>query len=117
MSDILTIDALVDIYDATIDIKHAWYNMGLALKVKAPVMDSFSTKYHDDPDKCYVEVLKEWLNNVPNPKWEKLVIALRSGLVRHSNIANRIAEDHCPHMVVSESVAAAIPQGPPPRGN
>ena len=106
MAESLSIDDLQDVLDATIDVKHLWLKMGLALRLRQPVLDGFATKHHNDPDDCYHEVLKEWLNNVPNPSWEKLVKALQSDCVRHSNIADKIAKDHCPHM--QKPVAVAV---------
>ena len=103
--DDLSIDDLQDVLEATIDVGHLWFKMGLALKLRDPVLNGFAKKHYDDPDECYCEVLKEWLHNVPNPTWENVVTALRSESVRRSNIADKVAKDHYPHM---QNVAVAV---------
>ena len=38
MAESLSIDDLLDVLDATIDVGHLWFKMGLALKLRDPVL-------------------------------------------------------------------------------
>ncbi len=65
----------------------------LVLNVSLGIIDSIGTKWQDNPDECYREGLKEWLNE-GEKSWEDMVEALSSRIVGHSDIARTIERDH-----------------------
>ncbi len=93
MSDYLTIADLKKLYLVTFDARIKWRNILLILDVPQATIDSIGTKWRDNPDECYREGLKEWLNE-GEKSWEDMVESLSSPIVGHSDIAMTIETDH-----------------------
>ena len=106
MSDYLTIANLGDLYITTFDARIKWRNILLVLRISSVTIDSIGKEWSNNPDDCYREGLKEWLNE-GEKNWKDVVKALSSPIVGHSDIAKTIVRGH-EHAIV-QSVSASNP--------
>ena len=106
MSDYLTIADLGDLYTTTFDARIKWRNILLVLRISSATIDSIGKEWSNNPDDCYREGLKEWLNE-GEKNWKDVVKALSSPIVGHSDIAKTIVRGH-EHAIV-QSVSASNP--------
>ena len=86
----------MDVLDAMFDIGEKWYNLGLALGLKAATLDKI-TADHANNEKRKEEMLKSWLRGVDDcssSSWNTLVAALQRRPVGHSDIANTIESQY-----------------------
>ena len=87
----LSVSDLADVQRKLYEVNTRWYNLGLELGLKAPILDRIGTKHRGDPSLCFSDTLKEWLKGVdPSPTWEAVVKALKSPTVRHHWLAEKI---------------------------
>ncbi len=93
MSDYLTIADLKKLYLVTFDARIKWRNILLILDVPQAAIDSIGKEWSNNPDECYREGLKEWLNE-GEKSWEDMVEALSSPIVGDVHIARTIERDH-----------------------
>ncbi len=93
MSDYLTIADLKKLYLVTFDARVKWRNILLILDVPQATIDSIGKEWNNNPDECYREGLKEWLNE-GEKSWEDMVEALSSPIVGDVHIARTIERDH-----------------------
>ena len=85
-----------DDYTAVLQaIRHEtqWYELGLALKLLAPVLDEIKVSNRGNVCECREEMVKHWLKT-EHPSWRVLVCGLRDDLVANGSLANRIARAH-----------------------
>lgn len=73
-----------------------WHDLGLALKLPAPLLDEIQSSYRGQITDCRKEMLKLWLTQrgSTRPSWRVLCQALRSTLVGNNSLANQIARKH-----------------------
>ena len=93
MSDYLTIADLKKLYLVTFDARIKWRNILLILDVPSATIDTIGNEWSNNPDECYREGLKEWLNE-GEKRWEEMVEALSHPIVGHSDLATTIERDH-----------------------
>ncbi|XP_064407259.1 uncharacterized protein LOC135352069 isoform X3 [Halichondria panicea] len=93
MSDYLTIADLKRLYLVTFDARIKWRNILLILDVPSATIDSIGKEWSNNPDDCYREGLKEWLNE-GGKSWKEMVEALTSPIVGEAHIAQTIERDH-----------------------
>jgi len=94
----------------------SWYNLGLELGLKVPILDLIDTKYHGDPSQCFRDILKEWLRGIdPLPTWELVVIALKSPTVGEHQLAEEIEIQHL-SLTSSRPPPPVAPVHPQPSG-
>ena len=93
MSDYLTIADLKKLYLVTFDARIKWRNILLILDVPSATIDSIGKDWSNNPEDCYREGLKEWLNE-GEKSWEAMVEALSSPIVGEVHIARTIERDH-----------------------
>lgn len=86
---------MIDVQRKLHAVTTSWYNLGLELGLKVPILDLIDTKYRGNPSKCFRRVLKEWLRGIdPLPTWELVVIALNSPTVGEHQLAEEIEIQH-----------------------
>ena len=89
-------------------VRTKWYNVGLRLGVSADVLDSIRSQHGPDPDECFREMLKRWLQSCdPSPTWSALVKALRSPTVNQHQLARQVEEEYCPREGQDDSPASS----------
>ena len=93
MSDYLTIADLKKLYLVTFDARIKWRNILLILDVPSATIDSIGKEWSNNPDDCYREGLKEWINE-GEKSWTDMVEALSSPIVGDVHIARTIEKDH-----------------------
>ena len=91
----LSINDLVDVYDATFEARTKAYEIGLILRLPVDTLDSICTQFHDPGEKLR-KVITAWLKNATKPTWPDIVNALRNHTVEHSKLASDIEAKHCP---------------------
>ena len=84
----LTVDSLFMVKKMVWEGRAKWYNIGLALNLKAPTLDAIQRTHHHDVDDCFTATLKEWLSL--HPSWSDLAIALRDKTVGLENLAEQL---------------------------
>ena len=89
----LTITDLKEVYATTFEAHNEWRDILLALKLSKDTIDDISLRCHDNPEDCYCEGLKEWLEGGER-SWGDLVEALASPTVGHHDIAMAIEKDY-----------------------
>ena len=94
MSDYLTIADLKRLYLVTFDARIKWRNILLILDVPSATIDSIGKEWSNNPNDCYREGLKEWLNAEGEKSWKDMVEALSSPIVGEFHIAKTIEKDH-----------------------
>ena len=73
-----------------------WYNIGLELCIAPDTLDVIQNDNRDISDRCFREMLKVWLKSETPPTWTELVKALRSPTVGYQELAEELAQCHCP---------------------
>ena len=77
------------------DARCQWYNIGIELNLNKSTLDAIETNYREKVDRCFTEVLSEWLScAMPQPSWSALVRALESKTVNHCNLAAEIRREY-----------------------
>ena len=71
-----------------------WYDIGLALKVPVPTLDSIGGQFNNYSDKLR-EALKVWLKTAREPTWQDVVGVLKSPVVGEPKLASDIEAKHC----------------------
>ena len=94
-SDCLGVSDLGMILEAVWKARVKWYYIGLALHIAPDTLDVIE-KDNRITDTCFLEMLKVWLKSKPPPTWTELVKALRSPTVGYQELAEELAQCHCP---------------------
>ena len=89
----IKIEDLKEVYRTTFEARNKWQNILLELGVSSAIIVSIGVKCHDNPDDCYREGLREWLNG-GEKSWGDLVNALSSPTVRHVDVSEKIKRDY-----------------------
>ncbi len=76
-------------YLVSFDARIKWRNILLILDVSPATIDSIGKEWSNNPDECYREGLKEWLNE-GEKSWKDMAEALSSPIV----IARIIEKSH-----------------------
>ena len=90
---------MLDESDATHDIVKAvfpvnnWEHLGLALKIKAPILDAIKLDHRGIIADCRYAMIMHWLRE-GNASWKELCLALAQEYVGHINLAKQIANQH-----------------------
>ena len=83
-----------NVLTAVVTVASEWRNLGLALDVKQPTIDSIEAG-HSDVNRCLEEVIKCWLNgNGGELSWSFLCEALKSPLVARPKVADDIEQKY-----------------------
>ena len=72
------------------DVNTKWMFLGLELGLLQPTLNSINSSNYEV---CKMEMIQKWLNKEDpdcHPSWDSLVEALRSDLVQHKPIADKI---------------------------
>ena len=86
----LTPDDLATVKRFLFEAKRKWYNIGLELGVKDPILDEIQAKHGTDYDACLREMLQNWLRFNPNkPTWDRLANALKEQAVAENELADK----------------------------
>ena len=91
MLSFIAIDDLVDVLELLSGLKvHKYRKLGLKLGLKSPTINNI------EPDDDFGwRVMEAWLNqedNVQNPTWNSLIVALQSPFVGQSVTAQRVRQ-------------------------
>ena len=89
----ITITDLKRVYKVTFEARNKWRNILLELEVSSAAIDSIGERWHENPEDCYREGLKEWLEGGER-SWGDLVEALSSPTVGHSHITMVIEREY-----------------------
>ena len=65
-----------NLFNATREISHDWYFLGLQLGLELDVLSSIQSRTSLSQDECCQEMFEVWLHIDLNASWEKLVDAL-----------------------------------------
>ena len=77
-------DDLLDVKKEVMDLASRWKDLGLALRVRRPVLDTISSKNHHNPVDCLGDMLLVWLQGqydtkrFGQPSWELLCKAVEN---------------------------------------
>ena len=83
-------DDLATVKRFLFEAKRKWYNIGLELGVKDPILDEIQAKHGTDYDACLREMLQNWLRFNPNkPTWDRLANALKEQAVAENELADK----------------------------
>ena len=82
---------LVVMFEALIDVRSKWYDIGLYLKVSKGTLDAIKSQF-GDPREQLREMLSEWLKTYPYPSWKLLIEALRSPIVGENHQADTLEQ-------------------------
>lgn len=63
------------------------------LRVKQSELDKIQADNWNNSDKCLLEMLKWWLNNVAKPTWSDIVEALQS--IKAETLAQNVHDTYC----------------------
>ena len=86
-----------DFYDVIVAVAGVtnWSELGLALKLKPPVMTEIEKTHRGDIIECRKAMIEKWMQSSPSrPSWRTLCYALCKELVNHKSLAIQIAEEH-----------------------
>ncbi len=89
----MVVDDLCEVNDALLDIASKWYMLGLQLRIGPGMLDTIDEKYSKNPNKCLLEVLKDWLKK-GEASWEKVIEALESRAVGETGLARKLKEKY-----------------------
>ena len=82
----ITIADLKEVYRTTFKARSKWKNILLELDISSVTIESIGVSCHNNPDDCYREGLREWLEGGER-SWKDLVEALSSPTVGYKDIA------------------------------
>ena len=89
----ITVSDLKKVYRATFVVHKWWKKILLALEVSSATIESIEVRCGDNPEDCYREGLKEWLEGGER-SWRDLVTAFSTPTVGHPDIATVIERDY-----------------------
>ena len=87
---------LKDIVEELHDVKTKWYVIGIQLEVPTATLKKIQSTHKDDPERAFVEMIDEWLNQTEEPSWSAIVTALRSRSVDARKLAGNVERNKCP---------------------
>ena len=107
-STTLVIEDLHEVLEAVYEVRDKWFSFGLALGIDEPSLRKIESDCFHDPDACLRKLLSFWLRNCRNPSWDDIVNALRSKIVGHKHVANKIVQSKpCSEDVIIDAEEAA----------
>ena len=72
-------------------VKDKWKDLGVQLNMTPPDLNAIQIQCNNDPGRCLLEMLSQWLSiTTPPPTWQTVVDALSSPAVSRHDVANRI---------------------------
>ena len=86
-----------DFYDVIVVVAGVtnWSELGLALKLKPPIMTEIEKTHRGDVVECRKAMIEKWMQSSPSrPTWRTLCYALCKELVNHKSLAIQIAAEH-----------------------
>ena len=87
---------LGELIEVLYPVANKWEFLGLVLRVKTSELSKIEAENQKDCSKCLLEMLKWWLNNVPNPSWSSIAKALKS--IENNKLAEKVTETYCSHL-------------------
>ena len=81
-----------DIIKAVFPVNN-WEHLGLALKIKAPILDAIKSDHRGIIADCRYAMIMHWLRE-GNASWKELCLGLAQEYVGHINLAKQIANQH-----------------------
>ena len=87
--NLLTLNDLGLLLEELMDVYQKWYLLGLKLGVSVQTLDRIRTQFPDSRDQL-LEMLKTWLTNSDNTRWETLIDALRSRGVGENGLSQNL---------------------------
>ncbi len=90
---------LATVLDELFEVRAQWNDIGLGLGVPPGTLEAIEQD-HPSSKRRLTEVLKVWLNTLPDPSWESLVQALRRPLAGAETLANKLEMKFCLQMTV-----------------
>ena len=99
-SEMVSTSDLHKILDFTIKANPKWDKIGLGLGLTDSTLQAIAKKHNNDPEDCYLEVLREWINNAKGagPTWDNLVETFHTDSVQFGSLANELAKSYCPRL-------------------
>ena len=83
-------------------VSELWYRLGLELKVRPETLETIAAQFSDRIREQFsnskdqlLEMLKTWLTTSDNTSWKTLTDALRSRIVRKSDLADILDAKYC----------------------
>ena len=101
LQNLITLNDLSGVYEATFQARAKWKQMLLALQVNNTTIETINIRSHEDPDNCYLEGLSEWLKGGER-NWTDVFEALSRSSVGHNDLAKvveRRLSGHAGHTV------------------
>ena len=93
-SDTLTLNDISEVLTVLHDVQDKWFVLGVQLKVSVASLRAIRAQFQN-PGDCLLEMLTEWLSNVPSPTWQSVVDALASKPVGQTTLAGQITAKYC----------------------
>ncbi len=97
---------LAPVLEELLEVRAKWDDIGLGLGVPPGTLEAIEQD-HPNSKRRLMEVLKVWLNTLPDPSWEGLVQALRRPLVGAETLANILEMKFC----LQQTVVQELPPG------
>ena len=98
----LTLDDLGLLLEELLFVSELWYRLGLELKVRPETLETIAAQFSDRIREQFsnskdqlLEMLKTWLTTSDNTSWKTLTDALRSRIVRKSDLADILDAKYC----------------------
>ena len=99
--NIADINDLHEVLGMLVDITSRWMELGIALGLKKPTLDTISYENPYDLSKCKMEMLSHWLQWRDDSKatcnWQSLAAALRHPTVNQNRVAENIERNYLRH--------------------
>ena len=63
------------------------------LRVNRSELEKIESENKNNVSKCLIEMLKWWIDNIPNPSWPSIAKALKS--IGQNNLAEKVNKTYC----------------------
>ena len=70
-----------------------WYSLGIHLDIQTSVILKPIEEHYKDPVRCKTEVIEFWLDNEPEPTWNKLARAVED-MGGHGEVVETLRANH-----------------------
>lgn len=84
---------LQEILSELMDAINEWFNLGLALGIQGPTLKDIESNEKYNRDRLR-EMLVHWLRTSPSRTWRDICNGLRSNLVKHYILADKIEKKY-----------------------
>jgi predicted DNA binding CopG/RHH family protein len=95
------------IYKITIEVKHLWHEVGVALGLEEEKLKAIEQRCSDDSLR-YQELLKEWIESWNGANWKKLLCAFRSSNVQAVPLSNKVERSEDVQMLLYSILSLCI---------